>query len=111
MMIGAQDATLGDFVSDTFQAPGTICHRTHVVPFFTWIQMVKDKHVRVIHMTAFPLTLFSFEILIEPLLVSQAVFASAFIITARISFVMLVVNGSFTGATIWLQTIPVANKA
>ena len=67
--------------------------------------MVKNEHVRVVHGTAFPLTLLRFEVLIKPFLISQAVFAGAAIVTARISLIVFAINRPFTGTAINLESI------
>jgi hypothetical protein len=80
-------------------------HRAYVIPLLLWVQVVEDKHVRIIHSAAFPLTLFRTEILIKPSSISQGVFTSMLIVTSRVSLIVLAVNQLFACAAVPLQSI------
>jgi hypothetical protein len=67
--------------------------------------MVEDEHVRITHITVFPFTPLSSEILIKPSPIPQSVFAGASVVATRISLVIFVINSLFAGAAIRLQSI------
>ena len=78
-----------------------------MVALFAGIYVIKDEHVRVIDGTTLPLTLFRFKEAMKPQPVSARIHFIALVISTRVLFVMLIINGPLARATVRLKTITI----